>query len=86
MLVHGSLDDDAAFAFFLGQAIVIFVEDHLIDLGKRIGFRDSVMWRLVGFIWTIFAVGAGTELWSTKAVGHGMWIHDRAYDILGIGP
>jgi hypothetical protein len=86
MFVHGSFEDDAAFAFFLGQAAIIFIEDNVIDLGKRLGFRDSIFWRLVGFLWTVLAVGAGTELWSTRAVAHGIWIHDRAFDVFGIGP
>jgi hypothetical protein len=86
MFVHGSFEDDAAFTFFLGQAAIILVEDHLIDLGKKLGFRDSAFWRIVGFVWTVLAIGAGTERWSAKQIGHGMWIHERALDIFGIGP
>jgi hypothetical protein len=86
MFVHRSFEDDAAFIFFLGQAVIIFIEDHLIDIGKKLGFKDSVFWRIIGFVWTVLAVGAGTEPWSAKAIGHGIWIHDCALDLFGIGP
>jgi hypothetical protein len=86
MFVHGSLEDDAAFIFFLGQAVIIFIEDHLIDLGKKLGFKNSAFWRIMGFVWTVLAVGAGTEPWSAKAIGHGIWIHGRTLDVFRIGP
>ena len=86
MLTLRSFDDDAAFAFFISQAIIIMLEDHVIDFGKRLGPKDSLFWRLVGFTWTLFAIGASCEKWSGKVIGHGMWIHDRAPDWFGIGP
>jgi hypothetical protein len=86
MMIHRSFDDDGAFAGFLGQAAIIMVEDHVIDFGKRMGCRDSSLWRIVGFIWTVFAVGAGNQLWTSKLISSGMWVHDRELDLLGIGP
>jgi hypothetical protein len=86
MLVHRSFEDDGAFVCFIGQAVIIMVEDHAIDLGKSLGLKDSAFWRLVGFAWTIFAIGASMQRWSSKTVGHGMWIHNREYDVFGIGP
>ncbi|KAH7075826.1 membrane bound O-acyl transferase family-domain-containing protein [Paraphoma chrysanthemicola] len=86
MVVHRSLDEDAAFATFIGQAVIIMAEDHVIALGKRLGLRDSAFWRLVGFAWTVLAIGASTERWTGKVVGHGMWVHDRKPDYFRIGP
>jgi hypothetical protein len=86
MLIHRSLEDDGAFAVFIGQAVIIMIEDHIIGLGKRLGFKDSVFWRLVGFVWTVLAIGASTEKWTSNVVGHGMWVHDRKPDYFGIGP
>ena len=86
MLVHRSFEDDAAFRFFLGQAVVIMVEDHVVNFGKSCGLKDSLVWRLIGCVWTIFAIGAGCEQWSGRVIGHGMWIHDREPDWFGIGP
>lgn len=86
MLIHRSLEDDGAFAVFIGQAVIIMIEDHIIGLGKRLGFKDSVFWRLLGFVWTVLAIGASTEKWTSKVVGHGMWVHDRKPDYFGIGP
>lgn len=86
MLTLRSLDDDAAFAFFIGQAVIIMVEDHVIDFGKSLGLRDALFWRLVGFSWTVFAIGASGEKWTSILTGHGMWVHERASDWFGIGP
>jgi hypothetical protein len=86
MMIHRSLEDDSAFACFLGQAAIIMIEDHIIDFGKRMGCKDSSLWRIVGFIWTVFAVGAGTQIWTSKLISSGMWVQDRQLDLLGIGP
>lgn len=86
MLVHRSPEDDAAFVVFLGQAVIIMIEDHIIDFGKTLGLRDSVVWRVVGFVWTMFVVGATLQKWSGSVIGHGMWIHERERDFFGIGP
>lgn len=86
MLCHGSLNDDAAIQVFVAQAAIIFVEDHLIDIGKRVGLRDSLFWRLVGLIWTVVAVGVSTERWTGSLLEHGILMHDREPDWFGIGP
>jgi hypothetical protein len=86
MFVHHSLKDDSAFAFFLGQAAIIMIEDHIIDLGRSLGFRDSTFWRLVGFAWTVLAIGSSSKGWTNSLVDNGMWVHDRTRDVVGIGP
>lgn len=86
MLTHASLDDDLAMKAFLSQAVIIFAEDHLIEVGKRCGLKDSIFWRVVGFVWTVFAIGSSLEMWTGKNLGHGLWVHDREVDIFGIGP
>jgi hypothetical protein len=86
MFVHRSLNNDGAFAFFLAQAAIIMVEDHVIELGKRLGLKDSKFWRLVGFAWTVFAIGVSSEPWASRVIDNGMWVHDRALDVFGIGP
>lgn len=86
MLCHASLKDDQALKVFLFQAVIIFVEDHLIELGKNCGLRDGTFWRVVGFCWILLAVGASFEVWTGKLLRYGLWIHDREVDIFGIGP
>ena len=86
MLVHGSREDDGAIAFFVGQATIIMVEDHIIDFGRSLGFTDSRIWRVVGFFWTVLAIGASSEKWTGKLLSHGMWVHERELDFFGIGP
>lgn len=86
MFAHRSFNDDAAFRFFLGQAAIIMIEDHVIDFGKSLGLKDSAFWRLLGFAWTVVVLGAMSQIWTAPVVDHGMWIHDRGMDVFGIGP
>lgn len=86
MLCHRSLNDDGGIKFFIGQAIIIFVEDHLIKFGKYIGFVDSVPWRLVGFFWTVVVIGVSIENWLDSLLEHNIWVHSREQDWFGIGP
>jgi hypothetical protein len=86
MLVNREFDDDGAFKCFLGQAAIIMLEDHAIGFGKRMGLRDGVFWRVVGFFWTLGVVGWSVEGWAVKTIGRGIWVHDRERDFLGIGP
>lgn len=86
MLIHRSFEDDGALSCFIGQAVIIMVEDHVIEIGKRVGFKDSRFWRLVGFFWTIFAMGASCQSWTTQVIQRGMWVHTKIPDFLGLGP
>lgn len=86
MLCHASLQDDDAMRVFMYQALLIFVEDHMIEFGKKCGFRDSRFWRAVGFVWTAIALGTSLQGWTSKSLGHGLWVHDRERDFFGLGP
>lgn len=86
VLCHASLDDNRAMRVFLSQAVIIFIEDHLIELGRRCGFRDGLFWRLVGFVWTVLAIGASLEQWTGELIGQGLFVHDREVDFFSIGP
>jgi hypothetical protein len=86
MLCHASRQDDDAMRVFMYQAVLIFVEDHAIELGKKCGLRDSRFWRVVGFVWTMLAIGTSLQGWTSKSLGHGLWVHDREKDFFGLGP
>ncbi|KAF3052258.1 hypothetical protein E8E11_011419 [Didymella keratinophila] len=86
MLCHASLVDDYAMRVFLYQATLIFVEDHAIKLGKKMGFRDSMGWRVAGYAWTALAIGTSLQSWTSRSLGHGLWVHDRENDFFGLGP
>jgi hypothetical protein len=86
MLCHGSLEEDGAFLAFLLQAPIILIEDHVISIGKSFGLRDSLFWRLVGFAWTILAIGVSLDSWIDSQLRHGMWVQAREPDWFGIGP
>lgn len=86
MLAHKSFDDDAAVLCFLLQATGIMVEDHVIDLGKYMGLRDSMAWRMVGYVWTISWFGLSTIMYTSRIVEAGIWIHAKQVDLFGVGP
>lgn len=87
MLAHASwTNDDGAMRVFLAQAVIIFVEDHVIALGKWAGFRDSRFWHVVGFVWTVGVLGASMESWTGRMLEHGLWVHEREVDLFGLGP
>ena len=86
MLCHRSLEDNQAIKVFLLQAVFIMFEDYAIDFGKRVGLKDSFFWRLVGLVWTIFALGVSLDSWLDSQLYHGMWVHPREYDFFGVGP
>ncbi|KAL6710824.1 hypothetical protein ACN47E_007881 [Coniothyrium glycines] len=86
MAIHRSLEDDAAMSFFLGQAVIIMIEDHVIDFGKRLGLRDSMLWRVVGFVWVVLISGISLQKWQGSVIDRGLWIRAREPDFFGIGP
>ncbi|KAF1929477.1 uncharacterized protein M421DRAFT_420004 [Didymella exigua CBS 183.55] len=86
MLCHKHLDDDGAMRVFVSQALLIFVEDHVIALAKRCGCRNRWTWRLVGAVWTVGAIGTSLMGWTGRGLGHGLWVHDRERDFFGLGP
>ncbi|KAF9077118.1 membrane bound O-acyl transferase family-domain-containing protein [Rhodocollybia butyracea] len=53
-----------ALKFFMAQAVAITVEDGVITLGRRVGFKGTgVAWRLLGYAW----------VWSWFALVFPMW-------------
>lgn len=73
--------------FYPGQAVAIFVEDHVIKAGKALGFRDNKFWRVVGalwvFVWFSFALqGLGGGL-----ITNGSLLYDKPiFDPFGLDP
>jgi hypothetical protein len=86
MLCHKSLQDDDAMRVFMYQAVLIFVEDHIIALGRKCGCEDSKAWRVVGFVWTGVALGTSLQSWTGRSLANGLWVHGRESDFLGLGP
>jgi len=86
MLVNCEFDDDGALWCFLLQAAIIMVEDHVIDLGKAMGFKDGLFWRVVGFVWMVGALGWSLEPWVGRNIARGVWVQNRELDLFGIGP
>ncbi|KAF2872957.1 membrane bound O-acyl transferase family-domain-containing protein [Massariosphaeria phaeospora] len=85
MILH-SWKDANTLPVFMAQALMIMVEDHVIDLGKSAGLRESVFWRIVGHAWTITWFGLSTAPYAAKVVGYGQFVHEKTPDFFGIGP
>lgn len=86
MLSHRSLDDDNSFAVFMAQAIAILVEDHVIDLGRYLGFHETWIWKDVGYIWTVLWIGLSFAPYTSAMLGHGIWIHRDTGNFFSLGP
>ncbi|KAF2116638.1 membrane bound O-acyl transferase family-domain-containing protein [Lophiotrema nucula] len=89
MLTHRSIAKGKYdVAYFMAQPVAILIEDHVIDLGRHLGLRDSPAWRMVGYIWTVAWFGLSTIRYADSMVSSGMWIHDKNMyrNVLGIGP
>ncbi|ORY07911.1 membrane bound O-acyl transferase family-domain-containing protein [Clohesyomyces aquaticus] len=86
MLANQNFEDYGAFKYFMLQAVVIMIEDHVIDFGQYLGFRDSMFWRIIGYTWTILWFGLATIEYSSGQINRGMWIHKKGPDLFGVGP
>ena len=78
--------DNGEISFFIAQAVIILIEDHIIDFGRKLGVQDSRTLRILGHLWTIMWFGYSLRPWASGMVGKGLWIHNRSVDIFGIGP
>ncbi|KAL6162273.1 hypothetical protein ACJQWK_11215 [Exserohilum turcicum] len=86
MMIAHSWDDTGSWRFFLTQAAIIMVEDHVIALGKKLGCRDSARWRLLGFVWVVLIMGCTFEDYFRHMVRQKVWVHGYMPDFFGIGP
>jgi cellulose synthase/poly-beta-1,6-N-acetylglucosamine synthase-like glycosyltransferase len=77
MLCSKSLNDDASLYFFTVQAVVIMFEDHVIALGRYLSLQESPFWHMIGFLWTITAIGFTCRTWVACLIDNGAWVHAR---------
>ncbi|KAF2712566.1 hypothetical protein K504DRAFT_426988 [Pleomassaria siparia CBS 279.74] len=71
---------------FFAQAVAIFIEDHVIAIGKSMGFKDSAFWRAVGFVWVVAWFGLSLITYISTSMDNGIWIHEKQWDFFGVGP
>ena len=86
MLCYRDFRDNSEYFFFLSQAVVIMIEDHVMHFGRYLGLRDSLLWRMVGYSWTVVWFGMSMRVYSLAAIRAGIWYHRPTVDIFGIGP
>jgi len=53
-----------AISYFMLHACAITLEDMVIVLGKRMGLKESLGWRLVGYAWVAFIFTMLLPEWS----------------------
>jgi len=60
-------------AFFTIQAVCIAAEDHVILLGKRLGLKDTMWTRAIGFAWVAAWLAVSNPIRSEGLVRGGLW-------------
>lgn len=50
LMMNGRLGEEAG--FFMLQPVAIAVEDGVLVVGNRLGFKGGWGWRLMGYLWT----------------------------------
>ncbi|KAK7535389.1 membrane bound O-acyl transferase family-domain-containing protein [Phyllosticta citribraziliensis] len=44
--------DTGDMKYFMAQPVAILIEDHVIEAGRRLGFKERPVWKRVGYVWT----------------------------------
>lgn len=71
--------------FYLGQAAAIFLEDHVVKLGKALGLKDNAFWRFCGFAWVVVWFSLSLPWWAGHMTEHGSLLSDKPLiDPLGL--
>lgn len=76
-------EEGGEFGFWMMMATAIFIEDHLILLGKQLGFKDNRFWRSVGVVWTFAAFTFCGQEWLGISTERGGFVSRRPPDLLG---
>lgn len=76
--------ENGEMAFFLGQASAIMVEDHVIELGKALGFKESRFWKVVGFVWVVLWFSVSLQWWVGLSIEKGALVLNRPWDPFGL--
>ncbi|KAF2810461.1 uncharacterized protein BDZ99DRAFT_312505 [Mytilinidion resinicola] len=82
---YGALQTNGEFTFFMAQALAIMIEDHVVALGRKLGARDRLAWRVLGYVWVTLWFGLNSA-WFSAAIVNGIWNHQRGADVFGLGP
>jgi hypothetical protein len=76
--VLGSLvlmgSEGSEYFFFVSQAVVILVEDHILSLGRKIGLEFNLFWRLVGYLWVFCWFTYSFRPYAECAIALGAWV------------
>ena len=58
--------------FFLLQAVAITLEDAVIALGSRLGHKESIAFKLIGFAWVFAWFAFSMPIWLDPEVHAGL--------------
>jgi Membrane bound O-acyl transferase family len=81
-LIHVVSPDPRPIRFFLYQAIAITFEDAIIALAKRVGLKNSMFYRLLGYAWVYFCLLVTLAHWMDPLNAVGIGEYDGSW-ILG---
>ncbi|EJU05269.1 hypothetical protein DACRYDRAFT_61705 [Dacryopinax primogenitus] len=59
--------------FFTLQAVCIACEDHVIIIGKRLGLKDTMWTRLIGYAWVVTWITLSNPIRAESLVHGGLW-------------
>jgi hypothetical protein len=59
--------------FFLSQAVIIMIEDHVLDAAKAAGIKPNFFWHSVGYIWVIAWFSYSLRFWMDGLARAGFW-------------
>ncbi len=71
--------------FFWSQAMIIMLEDHIIQLGRALYFKESGFWRFIGFLYTITWFSYSMRGWYGVQTEQGLWLNPEPTDWLQLG-
>lgn len=85
--IYGCGHDTGNFTFFMSQAVMIFVEDHVIAGLRELGFRDRRAWRVVGYCWTVAWLLYSYRWWVGPQLSEGAGVFPSPIiDLFGLIP
>ena len=62
------------FVHFGSQIVAIFIEERVIDMGRRLGIKESAWTRTLGYVWTFLSMAYTLRPWMDMQVSKGAFV------------
>jgi hypothetical protein len=70
-------NDVGSWWFFMSQAVVILVEDHVLDASKAMGLRRNAFWQGLGYLYVFAWLSFSLRFYMAGLISIGMWLLPR---------